>query len=317
MGNGIKALIIVICILSMCAVLQAFQAAAEETEEQKFLLGPGDRIVVRIPIEPALSGEYTIDERGKFYLPILDEGLDLGAFNVQGMTTVQVALMVKERIDQYYADSEVTVELVSRGVRPGEAVSVFGLIGSAGTYRYFEGMRMLDLLIKCGGLSDSANVRRVALYRKEDPVRYIDLTGLLDGTDLSNNIEVQAGDYIIVPRQEPAMKMKVIVLGKVGSPGTVYVPEGTQILDLIGHVGGTVGRAALGRTYIIRVVDGKPVIIESDLKALITRVDLKQNVAIKDGDIVFVPETSRIDINQIINDLMRLELIRTIIEPKE
>ena len=113
------------------------------------------------------------------------------------------------------------------------------------------------------------------------------------------------------------MQIKVIVLGKVSSPGTVYLPEGSQVLDVIAQAGGTAGRAAVGNTYIIRVVESKPVVIRSDLKALINRAELKENVEVKDGDIVFVPETSRIDIRSILGDLAKLNLLKTVVDQIE
>ncbi len=276
------------------------------------ILGVGDRIIVRIAVEPKYSGEYTIDERGKFYLPILDEGLDFGAFEVAGLTTKQLTELLKDRLSEFYAQGEIAVELVSLGVRPGQAVSVFGMVITSGSFRYFEGMKFLDLMLKTGNFTDDADLTKIALYRDNEPIRYIDIRGLVNGTDLTNNIALRPGDYLIVPKQIPSMKMKVIVLGRVGSPGTTFVPEGTQLLDLIARVGGTQGRAAISKTYIIRVVDGNPIAIHADLKALLSRMDLKENIEIKDGDIVFVPESSKIDISKIISNLVQLDILRNL-----
>jgi protein involved in polysaccharide export with SLBB domain len=299
--------------LLCCAFLSSVRIYAADDEERKEPLGPGDKINVRIPIEPALSGEYELDERGKFFLPILNEGgVDLGPFYVQGMTADEAEKLIEDRLGEYYADSKVTVELSSRGVRPGQSVSVFGVVEQPGTYRYFDGMRLLDLLIKCNRIGVEADLGRLALYRKDQPAQFIDARGVVDGTDMTGNVELLPGDYIIVPSQQTTMKMKIVVLGKVVTPGTVLIPEGSQILDLIGYVGGTTGRAAVARIYVIRAVDGKPIVVECDLKALLSRADLKQNIEIKNGDIVFVPETSRVDIKQIINDLVQLGLVKSV-----
>ncbi len=113
------------------------------------------------------------------------------------------------------------------------------------------------------------------------------------------------------------MEMKIIVLGKVSSPGTLHLKEGAQILDVLSAAGGASGRAAVGKTYIIRVVNGEPIVIHSDLKALINRADLRENVEVKDGDIVFVPETSRVNLKEIINNLSTLNLIRSTVQQFE
>jgi protein involved in polysaccharide export with SLBB domain len=293
----------------------AITAPAAQPIAGTVALGVGDRIMVRVAIEPKLTGEYTVDERGKFYFPIIDEGLDFGAFDVAGMTTDQATEMIRQRLSQYYADSDITLELVSLGVRPGQAVSVFGYVQTPGTFRYFEGMRLLDLLLRTGTFDEDANISRIALYRANKQIEYIDVRDVVSGTDLANNIEIMPGDYFIVPKKEPLMKMKVIVLGSVGQPGTIFVPEGIQLLDLIARAGGTSGKAALGKTYIIRIVDGQPVIIHSDLKALIDRAELKENVVVKDGDIVFIPASSRVSISQIMNSLLQLNLVRSVLDP--
>jgi len=289
-----------------------YGAEAQSSVSNKIVLGAGDKISVRIPIEPKYTGEYLIDERGKFFLPIVDEGLDFGAFSVAGLTPEQAAELIKQKIGEYYADNSVTVELVSLGIRPGQSVSVFGSVSMPGSFRYFEGMRFLDLLLKMGSFLDDADVSRVALYRGNEAIRYLDVRGLINGTDFSSNIEVQPGDYYIIAKQIPATKIRVVVLGSVIDPGTVYVPEGTQLLDLIARVKGPAIKAAIGKTYIIRVVEGQAVVIHADLKALIDLQDLRENVVIKDGDIVFVPENSRVRISSIINSLLQLNVVDSV-----
>jgi protein involved in polysaccharide export with SLBB domain len=307
-GRFLKVWLVFFSVALFSGLASAQSKSAEGAD--KILLGAGDKIVVRIPIEPKLSGEYTVDENGKFFLPIVDQGLDLGAFKVADLTPAQAADMIKQSMDEYYNDSEVTVELVASGARLGQAVSVFGLVNNPGAYRYYNGMRMLDMFLNIRGFLDGADLSHIALYRGQEAVRYIDVRGIISGTDLTNNIEVKAGDYFIIPRIEPAMNMKVILLGSVARPGTAFVPEGIQLLDLIARNGGFAKGAALSKTYIIRIIDGKPVVIHSDLKALIDLQDLKENVAIKDGDIVFIPENSRVKISNIVNSLMQLSFIR-------
>ncbi len=307
----LKNLIFMMLIAFSVAIFSSL-ADGQTTTPLDVTLGAGDRIAIRVSVEPKYTGEYTIDERGKFYFPILDEGLDFGAFSVAGMTTKQVADMLKERLNEFYAEGDITVDLVSLGVRPGQAVSVFGMVTTSGSYRYFEGMKFLDLMLKIGNFTEDADLTRIALYRGNEPIRYLDVRGLVSGTDLTNNIELKPGDYLIVPKQIPSTKIKVIVLGRVSSPGTIFVPEGTQLLDLIARVGGTQGRAAISNTYIIRVVDGKPIAIHADLKALLARMELKENIELKDGDIVFVPETSKVDIGKLINNLVQLDILRNL-----
>ncbi|OQA88066.1 MAG: Polysaccharide biosynthesis/export protein [bacterium ADurb.Bin236] len=294
--------------LAAMFILSAVAGMAAEVDTRQ--IGQGDRLLVRVPTEPAMSGEYTIDETGRFFFPILEHGLDLGGFKVDGLTLEKAEELVISRMSKYYESPVVNMEFVAYGVRPGFAVSIFGAVTEQYAHRFFDGMKLMDALIKSRPLPD-ADLSKLALFRGTEPVRYIDIRLMMEGKDLSSNILMQAGDMIIVPYTQPAMKMRVIVLGKVTSPGTVFVPEGTQILDLLGRAGGTVGRAAIGNTYVIRVVDGEPVIINSDVKSLMKFGDLKENIVLKDGDVVFVPETSRVDIAKVIQNLSLLNLIKS------
>ncbi len=292
--------------------VSATQTSDVSAQNGAIVLGIGDMLMVRIAIEPKLTGEYSIDDQGKFYFPIIDEGLDFGAFEAAGKTIDQLTNMIKQRVSEYYADGDITVQLVSLGIRPGQSVSVFGHVGVPGSFRYFEGMRMLDLMLKLGSFGDGADLKNIALYRIGQPVQYIDVRGIVDGKDLSNNIEMRPGDYLIVSKPEPEMKMKITAYGSVNIPGTTYVPEGTQLLDLIARVGGPAQKAALGKTYVIRIVDGKPIVIHADLKALIDRVDLKENVVLKNNDIVYVPASSKFNIGQIVTALIQWSMIEDV-----
>ncbi|HOX27993.1 MAG TPA: SLBB domain-containing protein [bacterium] len=300
-----------IAFISLIISFSRCGAQTAESAAKNVKVGLGDRIAVRIPIEPQFSGEFTIDEQGKFYLPITKEGLDLGPFKVLGMTLDEISSLIKDRMSKYYNDSQVEVSFVSLGARPGQTVAVFGALNVSGQYRYYESMTLLDLLLTTNGFNENADITRAALYRKDSAVKYLDLRGIIDGTDMKNNIELQPGDYLIVPRIAAFKKIKVVLLGKVARPGTMVVPEGTQILDLLAQAGGAFGRAAVGNTYIIRRVNGEAIVIRSDIKALINKADLKENIMIEDNDIVFVPETSRMDLSKVISDLSQLDVLRT------
>lgn len=233
--------------LAALFVLSAIAGLAAGVDTRQ--IGQGDRLMIRMPSEPAISGEYTVDETGRFFFPITEHGLDLGAIPVEGLTLDKAEELVIRLMSKYYESPEVNIEFVAYGVRPGYAVSIFGAVLDQNSHRYFEGMKLLDALIKSRPLPD-ADISKLALFRGDEPVKYLDIRKIMDGTDMSANIPMQAGDTLIVPYTQPVLKMKIIVLGKVMNPGTMFVPEGTQILDLLGRAGGTVGRAEIGRAHV-------------------------------------------------------------------
>ncbi|MEW6202832.1 MAG: polysaccharide biosynthesis/export family protein [bacterium] len=308
-NRSILSSIMFVLVLSSVLCAQAGKPADQKVEHK---LRPGDKIQVRIPAEVQLSGEYEVMPNGKFYFPVL-EGFDPGSVQVEGLTVSEVEEKIRNMLVKYYADPTVTVEVMQAGVMLATMVSIYSPGGASGNFHYQEGMRLLDLLIMAGSFSSEANLHKVALFRGDD-VTYYDISDLVQGRDLTNNIPLKEGDYFIIPSIVEYTKMRVIVLGQVASPGTHFLAEGSQALDAIAVAGGTVGRAAVGKTYIIRVEDGKPVTIPVDIKALITRADIVENQKLRNGDVVFVPETSRVDIRRIMSDLINLNILKNLSE---
>lgn len=281
---------------------------------------PGDALFIRIPAEPSLSGEYKIAENGKLYFPVL-ESADLGSISAidckdmktgkaRGCTVAEVEAKIKAKLGTYFVDASVVVELMSYSVRAAHNISIYGQLQSPGSYPYFDGMRLLDAFVKAGMISPEADLKHVRLLRDDITVT-IDATGIVNGTDMTQNMALLPRDYVIVPTREPHQKVKVLVLGQVMKVGSYYLPEGATVLDALAAAGGAQGRAGVGKSYLIRMVDNRPTAVPVDIKALISRLDLEQNRVILNNDVLFVPESGGINLNEIMSNLSLLNLLST------
>jgi protein involved in polysaccharide export with SLBB domain len=312
------ALLLAIAACGAClAAEQAVNPAAPSPDMQ---LMPGDALYIRIPAEPALSGEYKVAENGKIYFPVL-ETADLGSISViackdmktgktRGCTVAEAEAMIKAKLGNYFVDATVVVELMSFSVRAANTIAIYGQLQSPGAYSHFEGMRLLDAFIKAGSISPDADLKNVRLLR-DDLTIAIDASGVINGTDMAQNLVLQPRDYIIVPSREPIQKVKVLVLGQVSRVGSFYLPEGATVLDALAAAGGAQGRAGVGKSYIIRMVDNRPTAVPVDIKALISRLDLEQNRELLNNDVLFVPESSGINLNEIMSNLSMFNLLTT------
>jgi polysaccharide export outer membrane protein len=63
------------------------------------------------------------------------------------------------------------------------------------------------------------------------------------------------------------------------------------VLDAVLAVGGLGQFAAGNRARLVRVVNGKSQEIDIKLENLVNRGDMKQNLSLKPGDVLVVPET--------------------------
>jgi protein involved in polysaccharide export with SLBB domain len=61
------------------------------------------------------------------------------------------------------------------------------------------------------------------------------------------------------------------------------------VLDLVNAAGGTTASARPADGSVLRLVDGKPTPIPVDLGLLLTKGDAKQNIAMREGDVLFIP----------------------------
>jgi polysaccharide export outer membrane protein len=114
---------------------------------------------------------------------------------------------------------------------------------------------------------------------------------------LARDIEKVLADYVRSPQVNvivttPAsVYSQVKVIGQVTRPQALPYREGMMVLDAVLAVGGLSQFAAGNRAHLVRTVDGKQTEIRIKLGALVNAGDMKQNIALKPGDVLVVPES--------------------------
>jgi polysaccharide biosynthesis/export protein len=116
-------------------------------------------------------------------------------------------------------------------------------------------------------------------------------------TQLARDIEKVLSEYVrspqvnvIVTQPESAFS-QVKVIGQVLKPAPVAYREGMTVLDVVLAVGGLTNFAAGNRARLIRVQDGKQVELPIKLDSLMNKGDMSQNLKLKPGDVLVVPES--------------------------
>jgi polysaccharide export outer membrane protein len=114
---------------------------------------------------------------------------------------------------------------------------------------------------------------------------------------LARDIEAVLAVYVKLPQvnvivtQALSAFSQIKVIGQVQHPQSVPYREGMTVLDVVLQVGGLMPYAAGNRSKVIRMENGKQQDIKIKLEALINRGDMKQNLALKPGDVLVVPQT--------------------------
>jgi len=114
---------------------------------------------------------------------------------------------------------------------------------------------------------------------------------------LARDIEKALAEYVKAPQVNVIVTIpasvfsQVKVIGQVLHPQALPYREGMTVLDAVLAVGGLGQFAAGNRAHIVRTVGGKEQEIKVKLEALVNSGDMKQNLLLRPGDVLVVPES--------------------------
>ncbi len=106
--------------------------------------------------------------------------------------------------------------------------------------------RDLLRIVMLSGPTEVADLRRVTVYRQEKPIT-VDVKAMMDEGQLSENIDVEPGDIVMIPEKET-----LYVLGAVGAQGKFPWEPGLTALDVIARSGGLGETANTEEVHILR-----------------------------------------------------------------
>ncbi|MDR7542936.1 MAG: SLBB domain-containing protein [Armatimonadota bacterium] len=201
-------------------------------------------------------------------------------------------------------------------------VNVAGEVVKPGRYRLKGEMRVLDVLLLAGGLTERASVTAARLVRGGE-AHDLALDALLLRQDMSHNVRLRPGDTILVPEET---NNKVYVLGDVNSPGVFPLKGEVTLLQAVAMAGGPVQRGpATARTiHIVRrgaveravvagaasgirveAIPGGRALISADLQNLL-RNSATRDISVQPGDVIVVPQSGLTGLQVALNILAGL-----------
>jgi len=163
-------------------------------------------------------------------------------------------------------------------------IVVLGQVAHPGAYDLLDGQRVSDLLAAAGGVTTQAALQRAFVMRGSEQIP-VNVQRILAG-DLTANLALRAGDMMVVPESQD----RIAVLGAVNKPGKYDLADGMKLTDAIALAGGQSDNGDLGQVAIIRLEVGKTKTIAADLRRALSGQDTSQNIPLKPGDVVYIPE---------------------------
>ncbi len=131
--------------------------------------------------------------------------------------------------------------------RRAQVVQIVGQVTQPGALPLDSAATLVDAWGLAGGATPLGDSRAVILLRGGESTTY-DMEAMVDLGDAEQNVRLQPGDTIIVPR----ITEEVYVLGSVVKPGIYPVREGDTIIDVIAEAGGPSPTAKIGKIAIVR-----------------------------------------------------------------
>lgn len=125
----------------------------------------------------------------------------------------------------------------------------------------------------------------------------VKVVGLTIGEIVDKITELLAADYLVSPQVQVFISeyriKQISVLGSVKLPGKydMYKERETTVLEAIAMAGGFSDVASINNTRIIRNEDGEQKIILIRVTDITKKGNKDQDVALKPGDIIYVPES--------------------------
>jgi protein involved in polysaccharide export with SLBB domain len=153
------------------------------TDGPSYVLGPSDRVRLRVYGEGNITGDYEVDTNGYISVPLA------GRVKAAGLTTRQLERSVADALSRgVLKDPRVNIEIAT--YRP---FFILGEVKKAGEYPYKSGLTVLDAVASAGGYTYRANEGKVVIRRAGSTIE--------ETHSLNAPVPVFPGDNIRIPER--------------------------------------------------------------------------------------------------------------------
>jgi len=171
--------------------------AVTATVETQYRIGPGDLLDVFVWRNPELSvSAVPVRPDGGLSIPLVED------VAVSGKTPTELATDVEAALATYIKDPLVTVTVRQFSGEYGDRVRVIGEAVTPTALPYRNGMRLLDLVIAVGGLTEFAAGDKAFILRGQGQQRSrvpVKLDALINAGKLEMDVAMQPGDVLVIP----------------------------------------------------------------------------------------------------------------------
>lgn len=274
-----------------------------------FTLGPGDQLEVEIIGTPLSRQLVTVGPDGKIYFNILP-GLD-----VWGLSLTHTKALLERELSKYITAANVSLTLQTVA---SKQVWVLGRLNRPGIYPMAGPTTLLESIALAGGTAravsdvtteELADLRHSFVVRQGNFIP-VDFHRLLREGDMTQNIYLQAGDFVYVPS---TLSQEVYVLGAVKFPRALPFTDRLTLVSAMANVSGPLKYDWLEQTdpgpftkdaYLshVAIVRGS---LATPQIAVVNYNDIIKgrapDVRLEPGDIIYVPNSPYTQLKRYLN----------------
>jgi polysaccharide export outer membrane protein len=175
----------------LASSLIATSAHAQATAS--YHVKPGDVLEISVWKEPDLQRQVLVRPDGAFSFPLV------GEVDARGKTVAELNKVVSERLSRYISDAVVTISVQTIN---GNKIYVLGQVNKPGEFIVNPSVNIMQALSMAGGTTPFAATNDIIVLRgqgKQQNAMAFRYNDVVRGRSLDTNIELLAGDIVVVP----------------------------------------------------------------------------------------------------------------------
>ena len=274
----------VLLILASCV-------SAQQPVDDRYRIGPGDVIDIRIYNRPQLSREAVrVEGNGMIRMPLIETEIRAAC-----VTEGELAKEISTRYAKYYKNLQVDVFIKEYH---SQQVAVIGAVNDQSRFELQRRVRLLELLTYAKGPSPKAGQTiNIVHSTNTSPCKQTDesdatafssykLNDVLQG-DPKSNPYLEAGDIVTIPEAD-----QVYVVGNVFMPLTIALKEPITLTRAIAMAGGLKQDTRKDKIRVLRQEPGTSIRKEITVDLYAIEKKRSEDLALAPNDIIDVPTSA-------------------------
>jgi polysaccharide export outer membrane protein len=163
------------------------------TTDPAYKIGAQDVLKIDVWREDQFTRSVPVRPDGKITLPLLHD------VQAAGLTPMELANVIRDELKNFVNDPQVSVSVSEINSR---RIYVSGEVVRPGAYPLLPQMTALQALTGSGGFNQFARIKNIHILRVVDGKKVsipFDYKGAVNGKNPGQDVELQAGDVIVVP----------------------------------------------------------------------------------------------------------------------